>query len=318
MAFIDPDVEAVLAQMSPPPRLSMGTPEERLASAAALRAWAGWFPAPFEPGLVTTQAVEIPVRWGSIGARVYRPVAGTDDAGVAVWLHGGGMVMGDLDKGEYCAVELALTAGLPVVSLDYRLAPEHPFPAGPQDCFDALSWLAAHGTELDLPTRALAVGGESAGGSMAAAAALLCVQQGGPSLASLLVAYPKLDFTTHYASYDENATIGSPDDMVAFSGVAYLPDPQDRLDPLASLTRAGAADLARMPSTIVLTAEADTLRDEAEEFGRLLRAAGAPAVTLRGVGMSHGFLDFTGTAPAAKVIARAAYRAVGDAVRAAR
>lgn len=263
----------------------------------------------------TIEPIELEGRVGTIAARLYRPTQQAEGVrGVAVWFYGGGMMLGDLDKAHFDAAELSEVAGVPVVTATYRLAPEHPFPAGVEDAFDAVAFIARNGKRWGIPTERIAVGGESAGGAMATAAALQAVGIDDVNIVFQLLAYPKVDFVRHYPSMDEMAAVGIPEAMARVFNAAYLPNDADRSHRLATPVD---ADLTGMPGGIILSAEGDTLRDEAEEYGRRLRAAGAPVATVRAIGQLHGFLDHTEHSPAARLIAHAAYRELGAALTAA-
>ena len=260
----------------------------------------------------TIEPIELEGRSGTIAARLYRPAKQADGVrGVAVWFYGGGMMLGDLDKAHHDAAELAEVAGVPVITATYRLAPEHPFPAGVEDAFDAVAHIARNGERWGIPTERIAVGGESAGGAMATAAALQSVGVEDVNVVFQLLAYPKIDFVRHYPSMDEMAAVGIPEAMARVFNAAYLPQDADRSHPLATPVD---ADLTGMPGGIILSAEGDTLRDEAEEYGRRLRAAGAPVATIRAIGQLHGFLDHTDYSPAARIITHGAYRELGAAL----
>jgi acetyl esterase len=175
-----------------------------------------------------------------------------------------------------------------VVSVDYRLAPEHKFPAAPEDCFAATCWVAEHAAEINGDPARLAVGGDSAGGNLAAIVAQLARDKGGPRLVFQLLIYPATDFTAQNSSKQENAEgyFLTLDDMRWFEN-HYLNSEADRVNPLASPSL--APDLSNLPPALILTAEYDPLRDEGEEYGRRLQAAGVPVTIRRYDGLIHGF-----------------------------
>lgn len=310
----DPDIAAFFATLDPPPAelfdegVDLQTKVDLLREGSRQDA-AGLVPRPYAG---TIEPIELEGRAGTIAARLYRPARPAAGVrGFAVWFYGGGMMLGDLDQAHHDAAELSEVAGVPVVTATYRLAPEHPFPAGVHDAFDAVAFLARHGARWGLDTGRIAVGGESAGGAMATAAALQAVGEDDVNIVFQLLAYPKVDFVRRYPSMEEMAAVGIPDAMARVFDAAYLPDAGDRAHPLATPVD---ADLSGMPGGIVLSAEGDTLRDEAEEYGRRLRAAGAPVATIRAIGQLHGFLDHTSHSPAARAVAHAAYRELGAAL----
>lgn len=309
----DPDVAELFSRTSPPPAELFDPEVDLQTKVALLRAGSRSGPeALARPFDGTTQDVELELRWGTVPGRVYRPRRTAPGVrGTAVWFYGGGMMLGDIDKAHHDAAELAEVAGVPVVTATYRLAPEHPFPAGVEDAFDAVAFLARNGERLGLPVERLAVAGESAGGAMATAAAMQAREVEDVNVVFQLLAYPKVDFVRRYPCADEMQSVGIPDAMAQVFDTAYLPDPALRSHPLATPLD---ADLTGMPGGIILSAEGDTIRDEAEEYGRRLRAAGVPVATVRAIGQLHGFVDHTDVSPAARLVTHAAYRALGEAL----
>ncbi|MDQ2625235.1 MAG: DUF3237 family protein [Actinomycetota bacterium] len=310
----DPDIAGLFATFDPPPAALFDESVDLQTKVDLLREGSrrdseGSAQRPFAG---TIEPIELAGRSGPIAARLYRPAAlATGVRGVAVWFYGGGMMLGDLDKAHHDAAELAEVAGVPVITATYRLAPEHPFPAGVEDAFDAVAFIARNGERWGINTGRIAVGGESAGGAMATAAALQSVGVEDVNVVFQLLAYPKIDFVRRYPSMDEMAAVGIPETMARVFNAAYLPDDADRSHPLATPVD---ADLTGMPGGIILSAEGDTLRDEAEEYGRRLRAAGAPVATIRAIGQLHGFCDHTEFSPAARIITHGAYRELGAAL----
>jgi acetyl esterase len=235
--------------------------------------------------------LEVPGPAGGIPVRVYRP-SEESDLPVLVYLHGGGWAICSIETHDVTCRELANGAGCVVVSVEYRLAPEHRFPAAVEDCYAALGWVAGHAASLGGDPARLAVGGDSAGGNLAAVVALLARERGGPRLCHQLLVYPITDHAFDTTSYRENAEgpLLTRETMRGFWGL-YLAREEDGRNPLASPLR--APDLAGLPSAHVITAEYDPLRDEGEAYAKRLAAAGVPVVQRRYDGMIHGFFGFT-------------------------
>ncbi len=225
--------------------------------------------------------VDVPVR-------VYTPEgARGGGAPLLVWLHGGGWVIGDLDTADATARALANRSGAVVVSVDYRLAPEHTAPTALDDSVAALRWAVEHGGELGVDATRVAVGGDSAGGNLAAALCQRVRDDGGPAIAFQLLVYPVVDCTLTHPSMDENAEgyFLTKDAMVWFVD-HYL----DTLDPKhPSVSPLHADSLAGLPPALVLTAEFDPLRDEGEAYAAALRDAGVRVESVRYDGQIHGF-----------------------------
>jgi acetyl esterase len=228
---------------------------------------------------------------GDLPVRVYRP-SDARDLPLLVWFHGGGWVIGDLEGPDLSLRKIANRADCAVVSVDYRLAPEHRFPAAVQDCFAATRWAVDHASLLGVDAGRVAVGGESAGGNLAAVVALLARGLGGPRLAHQALVYPVTDHNFTTASYTENAEgyLLTKFSMEWFWD-HYLGPGGDGGDWRASPLR--AASLEELPSTHLLTAEFDPLRDEGEAYAARLREAGVPVVCTRYDGLIHGFFNMT-------------------------
>ncbi|GAA2848481.1 alpha/beta hydrolase [Pseudonocardia halophobica] len=249
----------------------------------------------------------IPVEGGSIAARTLVP--GEEVDGVLVYLHGGGWVLGAIDHFDLHARTVAAATNCAVVLVDYRLAPEHPFPTAVEDAYAATRWAEARLVELAGRRVPLAVGGDSAGGNLAAAVALLARERSGPSIDLQVLAYPVLDAEFTTASYlaAENNLIVDRDLMMWFWD-HYCPDPATRRSPHAAPLR--ERDLGGLPPAVVITAEHDVLRDEGEAYADRLREAGVPVDFRRFAGQIHGFFTIIGL-PGND----AAVEFVGDAVR---
>ncbi len=230
---------------------------------------------------------------GPLRLRVYRP-QGNGPFPLLVFFHGSGFVLCSLDTHDGMCRNLCAGAGCVVVSVDYRLAPEHKFPAPLDDCLFATRWAAQHAAELSADGSRVAVAGDSAGGNLAAATALRLRDEGGPVLRGQLLIYPVTDYyTPGTPSYRENAEgYGLTRDTMRWFWDHYLADPADAANPYASPLR--AATVAQLPPALVVTAEFDPLRDEGEDYAARLRAAGVPAQTSRWDGMNHGFFFWVG------------------------
>ncbi|MEN9937567.1 MAG: hypothetical protein RLZZ387_4146 [Chloroflexota bacterium] len=309
---LDPAVEAMMAS---PPRSPLAAPGPALSLAERARAFRtrdGERPRPL-PFDGTIEDISVPVRWGSVPGRVYRPHDAGECPPAVAFFHGGGFIAGDLDSHDDLCRELAAAARVLLVAVAYRLAPETPFPGGLEDAYDATIWLASAATELGADHRRVGVAGDSAGANLATSVAMLARAHPSAPIAFQLLLYPKLDFVNAYPSHEENRAVGIPQAVSAFFDDCYLPDRARRADPLASPVL--AADLSGMPPGLIVSADADTLRDEAEAYGQALRQAGAVVATLRAIGQLHGFGSMTELVPSARLITRAAAALMGDALR---
>lgn len=229
----------------------------------------------------------------NVRVRIYRPHGASAPAPALVYFHGGGWVVGNLTSHDHLCRYLAAKSGVVVVAVDYRLAPEHKFPAAYEDCLAAVRWVAASADELGLDAKRLAVGGDSAGGSLAAAAALAVRDEGWPMLRLQLLFYPSTNFTADTASMRENATgyLLTRDAMEQFIDW-YLPSRIARTDPRASPQL--APDHSGLPPACILSAEFDPLRDEAHIYADTLERAGVAVERKCYAGMVHGFMRMGG------------------------
>jgi acetyl esterase len=231
-----------------------------------------------------------------IPARLYASTT-TPSPPILVWYHGGGFTIGDLDTADRTCQKLAMGTGAIVVSIDYRLSPEHPFPAAADDCITALRWVASNGASLGGDASRIAVGGDSAGGNLAAVVAVQARDEGVPLRYQVLV-YPVTDCTMSAASYEENGVgyLLTADTMDWFIGnyLGGATDPKDpRVSPLFT------DDLHGVAPAVVITAEFDPLRDEGEAYADRLRDAGVPVVVRRYDGQVHGFFGLGTITPVA-------------------
>ena len=236
---------------------------------------------------------DLPGPDGAIPVRIYNP-AGSGPFPVLVFFHGGGWVVCDIDTHDPVCRSLARAAECIVVSVDYRLAPEHKFPAAANDCYAATQWVMNNATLINGDPDRVAVGGDSAGGNLAAVVALMARDRGGPALVFQLLVYPVTDYyTPGTPSYQQNADgyFLTRDDMVWFWN-HYLNGEADVANPYACPLR--AASLAGLPSALVITAEFDPLRDEGEMYAARLRESGVAAKLVRYDGMIHGFFSMAG------------------------
>jgi acetyl esterase len=247
----------------------------------------------------------IPGPAGDIPIRVYRPdVDGS--VPTVVFFHGGGFVIGDLDTHDDHTRFICHEVEAVVVSVDYRLAPEHPFPAGFEDCLAATRWVADHIAELGGDAQRIAVAGDSAGGNLSAAVALTATRDGGPQLAAQLLIYPGVDFRdddTLHPSRTENGEgyFLTLEDMKWFHS-QYLHDEVHVSDPRASVLL--AQDLSGLPPAVVGTGEYDPLRDEGEAYAKALEASGVKVVLRRYDGLIHGFFGMGTWSPASAAAAK--------------
>ncbi len=236
---------------------------------------------------------------GEIPVRIFTP-AGEKPLPALVYFHGGGWVTGDLDTTDLRCRILAEWAGCVVVSVDYRMAPEHRFPAAVEDSYAATCWVADHTGELGVDARRLAVGGDSAGGNLAAVVAILARDKGMPTIAFQYLVYPVTDCDLRRASYIENDEgYGLSAATMRWYWAQYVPNEADRTNPLASPLR--APDLRGLPPAFVITAEYDPLRDEGEAYAQRLREAGVPVQLKRYSGLIHGFLGQAGELDQGKI-----------------
>ena len=245
-------------------------------------------PVPPAIGLVKDLVADGPL--GAIPLRLYRPadIAATTRLPVLVYFHGGGWVIGDLDTHDVLCRQLTAEAGVSVVSVDYRLAPEHKFPAAVDDAWAATRWVVAHAAELHVDAQRVAVGGDSAGGNLAAVVALLARDHGGPPIRLQALLYPVTDGTNETGSYRDFADgfLLTRESMKWFFN-HYLNKEADAADWRVSPLR--APSLAGLPPALIVTAGFDPLRDEGEAYAKRLREAGVSVDAICFGGMIHGF-----------------------------
>ncbi|GMP01656.1 alpha/beta hydrolase [Bradyrhizobium sp. TM239] len=286
---LDPDAAAVykaFQEAGGPAYETLTAPEARTYYAQARFATN---PEPPELARVTT--LSIPAQHGVIPARLYVPKAPRRHDGLSpalVFFHGGGWVIGDLDSHDVVCRQLAVDGALIVISVDYRLAPEHKFPAAIEDAIAATQWIAANARELGIDASRLSIGGDSAGGNLTAVVALAAREAGGPALAGQLLIYPATDFAMTHGSHSEPETsVLLTHSVIRWFRDHYLNGAADIHDWRASPAR--AQNLAGLPPAYVLTAGADPLRDEGDEYAERLRQAGVSVTTKHYPGQFHGF-----------------------------
>jgi acetyl esterase len=281
---LDPEARMLMDQMQDVlrPFNEMSIEEAR----AAILALTGAAGPPEEVAKVENRGVPGPQ--GDIPVRIYTP-AGRAPFPLLVYFHGGGWVIGSIESHDGICRQLANAAGCVVVSVDYRLAPEHPFPAAAEDAYAATRWVAANAASLGGDPRHLAVGGDSAGGNLSAVVALMARDRGGPPLVFQLLVYPVTDDpSAGHASYRENAEgYFLTSDVMHWFWNHYCGSGADPSD--AYLCPLRARDVGRLPPAFVITAEFDPLRDEGEKYAARLGEAGVRVELKRYPGMIHGF-----------------------------
>jgi acetyl esterase len=232
-----------------------------------------------------------------IAVRCYRPVL-NEVLPALVFFHGGGWTIGDLDTHDVVCRQLALGARCAVFSVDYRLAPEHPFPAAVEDCFSATRFVFDHAEKIKIDPNRIAVGGDSAGGNLAAVVALMARDKGGPPLVYQLLIYPATDQRCELPSHERNGQgYLLTKEGIRFFRDGYLPDEKDRTDWRASPLL--AASHAHLPPALVLTAGYDPLVDEGRAYAERLAKAGVAVSYREYSDMVHGFVLFGGVVDAA-------------------
>ena len=249
------------------------------------------------PGIARIENITIPGPAGAIPGRVY-DAAGVDAPARAVvaYFHGGGWVQGDLETHHGLCARLAFHSGAIVVAIDYRLAPEHPFPAAVEDCFAAYRWLRSHAAAVGGDPGRVAVAGDSAGGNLSAVVSLLSASEGVPAPTCQVLIYPALDFVLETPSHRDLADGHIiPRDRIVWYMEQYLPAGTNLNDLRASPLR--APDLNGQPPALIITAGFDPLRDEGHTYAERLRAAGVDVVYHEYQGQIHAFVSLTKAIP---------------------
>jgi acetyl esterase len=266
-----------------------------------------WLFGTVAPGVDVTDR-PVPGPAGDLKVRVYRPAAvgagrvGADGRPLVVYIHGGGFALGSVDMGNWVCSSVAANVGAVVVSVDYRLAPSHVFPAAVEDCYAAVAWAAGNAAELGA-TGPIGIMGESAGGNLSAVTCLIARDRGGPAISHQALIYPATDMTKGApATADPSAPFLSKAEIRTYKRLYLGPD-GDPASPWASPLL--AADHAGLPPALIQVAEHDPLRDDGVRYAEALRAAGVPVRFTEYVGMPHGFLNFPG-------LSRAAHQALAE------
>jgi acetyl esterase len=302
--ILDPDAAAVFKafQDAGRPPYENGSPAE----ARELYLKARHVSNPEPPELQSVEAIAIPSPAGNIPARVYTPKTLRRSGGLApclVFFHGGGWVIGNLDSHDVVCRTLAHEGQLMVIAVDYRLSPEHKFPAAVEDSIAATEWISKNAADLGVDASRLMVGGDSAGGNLAAVGAIHARDTGGPKLAGQVLIYPGTDFRmTHPSHREPETSILLTHSVIRWFADHYLNSSADIDDWRASPAR--VENLAGLPPAYVLTAGADPLRDEGDEFAKRLKDAGVPVTYRTFPGQFHGFFTMGKLLPQANVAAR--------------
>jgi acetyl esterase len=282
-----------IAALGLPPIESM-TPEEARKRVSENRAE---LTGSLEP-LASIDNLRIPGPAGEIPVRVYTPAGGGNGAGV-VYFHGGSWVVCNLDTHDVPCSAIAHRSGAVVVAVDYRLAPEHKFPAAVIDSYAALLWVAENAERLAIDPNQLSVCGDSAGGNLATVVAIKSRDENGPRIAFQALVYPVTDLssleTGSYQEFAEDHYLTR--SMMEWFRDHYLAQPGDARNPQASPLL--ALDLRGLPPALVITAECDPLRDEGEAYAKCLRDAGVEVTQTRYAGMIHPFFSLAGVLPQA-------------------
>lgn len=250
-----------------------------------------------EYNLASVENFHVPTREGSVPVRLYRP-NDEQHSPVILFLHGGGWVLGTLDAYDGICRKLALDSGYPVLAVDYRLAPEHPYPAALDDSFAVLEWLSNSGADKGLDPSRIALAGDSAGANLSTALAVISRDRGGPAIRHQALLYPATDRSCSSQSFVENDRYLLTPAMMRWYWKHYTGERPDEEVALALPAR--FQDLSRLPGATVLTAEYDPLRDEGEAYAAALSRAGVPTELVRAPGQIHGFISMLGMVDAAE------------------
>jgi acetyl esterase len=244
-----------------------------------------------------TEDIQVQVDGASITTRVYRP-PGDGPLPCVVYLHGGGWVLGRLADYDAMLDAMALRSGCVIASVDYRMAPESPFPVPVEDCYAVFAWLAAQAADAGIDPARMAVAGDSSGGNLAAAVALMARDRGGPAIALQVLVYPVIDCHFDPAEYPSGLeTPPLTNRAMAWYCEQYLPNRADADNPYAAPLR--APDLSGLPPTLLITAEVDPLCADDLAYAQRLSDAGVSLTSTHYTGVFHGFYSFRGFLPQA-------------------
>jgi len=308
---LDPQMQGFIDQLvaagMPPDFAAIGAAAAKASSAAA-GAMMGQ-----GPDLPRIENLEIAGAAGPMAARLYVPEGKL--GALLLFIHGGGWVLGTLDGYDAVLQRFAAKSGCAILSIDYRLAPEHPFPAPVEDCFAGLRWASENRTTLGLPADLpLVVGGDSAGGNLSAVVALLARDAGAPQIRFQLLWYPATTWDTSLPSFTENADAPLLD-LSSVGGFSrwYVGD-LDLSDMPATLAPGRAKDLTGLPPAYIAVAGHDPLRDDGTRYAELLAAAGVPVQLHNAETLIHGYLGYAGVVPAATDAAERGLSALRDAL----
>ena len=282
---IHPDMQILAAARAPAGKFDSSIAGQRAA-------WEEYSNALYQPPPPSMRVADevVPAKHGEIKVRVYRPATAPASAAAAIlYMHGGGFMKGDLDSSETIAWGFAEQTSAIVVSVDYRLAPEHPYPAAVDDCWATLLWLHETAAEHGINPSKIAVAGDSAGGNLAAVLCLMARDKGGPAIACAALVYPGTGLDQDYPSYREFAE-GQGLSLAATRGYRdmYLPHDRETDDPYARPIM--AKDFSGLPPFWVHSAESDPIRDDGREFAAKLAQAGVNVTYREAKGMVHGFM----------------------------
>lgn len=304
--MIDPQAQTVLNMLRAAPPLN----ELGVEKARALAAEFAPPPHPDSPDVVVTDDSA-----GRVGVRIYRPrAAEPSHSPVIVYIHSGGWILGDLDGADATCLELASSSALPVISVDYRLSPEAQYPQPLEDCVEVLQWLGQQHNELGFDPHRICVAGESSGGNLAAATCIRA-QQLKIDIAFALLVCPVIDSAMASESWNEFGTsLWPPASQLSWMWDLYAGSNEVRTgDPLVNLSLPSAT--ARLPQTLILTAEYDPLRDEAEQYGRQLSEGGTTTEVRRIPGQIHGFFGLIDSVDSSRTALRDAAATVAAALQ---
>ena len=283
---LDPKFRALLEM----PGMQLGRPPPEVTPPMMREAAKAMAPQIPSPPLNAVENIQIPGGAGTLGVRLYYPSADRP-LPVILYIHGGGWALCDLDSHDLLCRTLALSSGCAVASIDYRLAPECKFPGPIDDCYSALSYLAANGAKHGLDATRIAIAGDSAGANLAVAVTMLARDRGGPKILHQALICPVLDAACDTRSMHDLATgYMLSRELMQWFWECYLASPADGANPLAS--PASAKNVAALPPATVVTAEFDILKDEGEAYADRLREAGVSAISRCYPGMIHDFVVF--------------------------